>query len=219
MTPAEIETAARRKYNSSSSSFYSSNEIYDLIYQAELEIARETLMIEGATTISGGSISGTRTYALPSTLLEVKRVEYDGQKLEPIDFRQDDAATLMNSNTTATGRPQYYTLWNDTLYLRPIPDTSALVIKLYGYNLPAQITSASQVLEVPKVFHMAIVDYVVAEMATKDQNSATAQLYFDKWYNKHLPAMKSWAQRRRRGDQFAVVKDMDTLADTILGNV
>jgi hypothetical protein len=217
MTPAQIETAARRKYNSSSSSFFATAEIYDLIYQAELEIARETKMLEGRTTISGGTIASTQSYSYPTGVLEIKRVEVNGYKLKPIDFREDDALTLINSNTTTTGQPIYYFNWSNTVYLRPIPDTSSQEIKIYYYKEPLIVTSATQTLEVPALFHMSIADYVVAEMAAKDLNSTVSSMYFDKWYNKHLPAMKRWVRNRRTGDAFNVVKDDGQMAGTLLG--
>ena len=218
MTPAEIETASRRKYNSASSSFFSSAEIYDLIYQAELEIAQKTRMLEGLSTALT-TTSGTRNYSMTSVMSELKRVEYNGSKLKKIDMREDDSLTLSNSDSTATGTPQYYSEWNRTIYLRPTPDTSSVVLRVYYYALPAPITSASQVLEVPALFHMCIVDYVAAEMASKDENHKTASVYFDKWYNKHLPEMEAWVAKKKRGDSFKVVKDeLDTIG-TYLGGV
>lgn len=217
MTPAQIETAARRKYNSSSSSFYATAEIYDLIYQAELEIARETKMLEGRTTIAGGTIQGTQAYTFPTGVLEIKRVEVNGYKLKPIDFRDDDALTLINSNSTSQGNPIYYFLWDNTIYLRPLPSTASQEIKIYYYKEPAAITSASQTLEVPALFHMCIVDYVTAEMAMKDGQSDRAQPYFDKWYDKHIPAMLAWTRKRRTGDAFKIVKDETEIAGTLLG--
>jgi hypothetical protein len=217
VTPQTIEDAARRKYNSTGSTFYAQAEIWALIYQAELEIARETKMLEGRTTISGGSIASTQSYAYPTGVLEVKRVEYNGQKLKRIDFREDDRITFLNSNTTETGTPTYYYDWDRTLYFRPIPDTSALAIRIYYYKEPAEITSASQVLEIPSIFHMCIVDYVAAELAAKDTQWDTAKAYFDKWYEKHLPAMVKWTRKRRTGDSFGVTRDEMDLTGTNLG--
>lgn len=217
MTPALIVTAARRKYNSTSSSFYADAEIWDLIYQAELEIAMETKILEGRTVISGGSVDGTQAYAFPTGCIEIRRVEYNGQKLKRIDFVQDDALTLSNSNTTSEGDPLYYYEWESNIYLRPIPDTSSVQIRVYYYKEPTIITSSSQTLEVPSVCHLAIVDRVTAELAAKDQNFQTAEYYMDLWNNVHMPRIKRWARKRKTGDRFNVVKDEDSLAGTILG--
>lgn len=217
MTPALIVTAARRKYNSTNSSFYADAEIWDLIYQAELEIAMETKILEGRTVISGGSVDGTQAYAFPTGCLELKRVEYNGQKLKRIDFQQDDALTLANSNTTAEGDPLYYYVWDSYIYLRPIPDTSSVQIRVYYYKEPTIITASGQTLEVPSVCHMAIVDRVAAELAAKDQNFETASYYMQLWNDVHMPRIKNWARKRRTGDGFNIVKDEEALAGTILG--
>lgn len=213
MTPAQIETAARRKYNSASSSFYSAAEIYDLIYQAELEIARETRMLEGYTTTT--STASTQTISFPTGVLEIKRVEYNGAKLQRIDFREDDAITLLNSSTTATGTPLYYFEWNDTIYLRPIPDTSSVTIKIYYYKMPTAVTTSSQTLEVPALFHMCIADFVAGELAAKDVQFDIAQYYRGLWYDRHLPAMRKWVAKKKTGDAYKVVKDEESLASTV----
>jgi hypothetical protein len=213
VTPAQIETAARRKYNSTSSSFFATAEIYDLIYQAELEIAEETKVIEVTALVSGGSIDGTRAYAIPTTISEVKRVEYDGRKLTKIDFDQDDVLTLFDSNTTVEGEPFQFSEWGGSLYLRPIPDTSSLQIRVYGFGLPAEVTSPSQVLEVPAIFHMKIVDRVVGEMAMKDSNTAIGSQYISLWYEHHLPKIKAWYSKKKSASGFRVVKDVESLSN------
>lgn len=216
MTPQQIEDAARRKYNSVGSSFFAQAEIWDLIYQAELEISAETKMLEAKST-SLTTTAGTQTYAYPTGVSEIKRVEVDGVKIKRIDFREDDRLTLLNSNSTERGTPQYYFDWDKTLYLRPIPDTSSLTIKIYHYEEPLPVTAAAQTLEVPSLWHMCIVDRVVAEMALKDGNAAVADRYFSRWYDVHMPKMVKWTRKRRSGDTFAVVRDEDDLVGTVLG--
>jgi hypothetical protein len=217
LTPQQIEDAARRKYNSVGSSFYSSAEIWDLIYQAELEIARETKMLEGRTVVSGGTVAGTQSYAYPTGVLEIKRIEVDGVKLKKIDMREDDRITLLNANSTEQGEPLYYFDWGSTIYFRPIPDTSSVEIKIYYYKEPARVTDAAQVLEIPALFHMSIVDRVVAEMALKDGNQAMADRYFAIWYDRHLPSAMKWTRKRKTGDGFSVVRDEDDVVGTVLG--
>lgn len=215
MTPQQIEDAARRKYNSVGSSFYAQAEIWDLIYQAECEIAAETRMLEGRTVISGGTVAGTQAYAYPTGVLELKRVEVDGQRLDKIDLKDDDDITIFNSNTTEQGTPQYYWSWNQSIYLRPIPDTSALQIRLFYYAEPALVITASQVLEVPAIHHMRIVDKVVGEMIAKDSKS-DSNYYLSKWDEIHMPAMIKWVRKRKTGDGFSVVKDEETTSRTVL---
>lgn len=214
MTPQQIEDAARRKYNSVGSSFYAQAEIWDLIYQAGCEIATETKMLEIRTVVSGGSVAGTQSYAYPSGILEVRRVEYDGQRLEKISLDEDDSITLFSSNSTQQGVPLYFYDWSNTLYLRPIPATSAVQIRVYGYKEPALITSASQNLEVPAIHHMRMVDKVVGEMMVKDGNQDN--VYLQRWENRHIPFMKAWVRKRKTGDKFNVVKDEEQVSRTTI---
>lgn len=218
MTPQQIEDAARRKYNSVGSSFYAQAEVWDLIYQAELEIARETKMLEGKDT-SLTTTAGTQSFSYPTGVLEIKRIEVNGSKLKKIDFREDDALTLLNSTSTTRGTPLYYYDWAKTIYMRPLPDTSAQTIGIFYYKEPAIVTSASQTLEIPNLFHMCIVDYVVAEMAAKDTNFEMAKTYWEKWYDKHMPSMLKWTRKRRTGDAFNIVKTEEGLIGTHLGNL
>lgn len=214
MTPQQIEDMARRKYNSIGSTFFQQAEIWDLIYQAQCEIASETRMLEGRTVISGGTVAGTQAYAFPTGVLDLKRVEVDGQRLDKIDLRDDDDITVFNSNTTEQGTPQFYWVWDETIYLRPIPDTSALQIRLFYYAEPALVTSASQVLEVPAVHHTRIVDKVVGEMVAKDGEKNN--YYLNKWDEVHMPAMLKWVRKRKTGDGFSVVKDEETTSRTAI---
>lgn len=214
MTPQQIEDAARRKYNAVGSSFFAQAEIWDLIYQAECEIATETKMLEYRTVVSGGTVAGTQSYAYPSGILEVRRVEVDGQRLDRISLDEDDNVTLFDSNATEQGTPLYFYDWANTIYLRPIPSTSSLQIRVYGYREPSLVTSAAQTLEVPAIHHMRIVDKVVGEMMAKD--GEVNNRYLDKWENLHLPFMKAWVRKKKIGDRFNVVKDEDSISRTLL---
>lgn len=215
MTPSQIEDAARRRYNSVGDSFWSSAEILELLYDACLEIATETLCIE--RTYSTTTTSGTQEYAYPTNAIAIKRVTYNGQKLKVIDMREDDAVTGLDMSTTSTGTPQYYFIWNETISLRPIPDSSSATLKIWTYNEPASLTSTST-LEIPTVFHMKLVYYIVAEMAAKDSNAVAAKYYMDRWDRAKIDA-KKWIKRSKRGDSFAVVKDDEQLVEAYLGFV
>jgi hypothetical protein len=219
MTPATIETAARRKYNLVGSSFVATAEIYDLIYQAELELAAETDLLEEREVISGGSVDGQQNYSYPTGVSRIRRVEYNGAKLEKIDFDEDDATTLFNSNSTTEGTPIYYYDWDNTIYLRPIPSSSGDQIRIYHYKEPTAVTTPAQVLEVPTIFHMCLVDFVVAEMCYKDQNFSAGDRYMARWTDVHIPRVKRWVAKKRRTEGFKVVKDVETIISHKIGRL
>lgn len=216
MTPAQVETASRRRYNSENSTFWSQDEIFKVIYEAEQELAVDCFVIE-AKDISTTTVSGTQTYSLPSLFIAVKRIEWNGTKLEPIDFRQDDQLTMLNASTTATGTPQYWFEWNGSVYLRPIPN-DAQTLTIYGYKEATLLTTSSTTLDVPVRTHTALINFVCREMAGKDENWAMYDRFDKKWEADKLRIRQFEAKRKRR-DGFAVVKDEESLSTTLLGSL
>jgi len=214
MTLAQIEEAARNKYNSIGSSFYSSQEIYNLIYEAELNMCREGLILEN--TVSTSTVIGQQTYDYPTDVIAFKRVTWNGIKLTPIDFRLDDQLTLNNSITDQTQDPQYYWTWNNQIYLRPIP-SSVNTLTMYVYKQPSYITSGGTV-EAPELFHMDIVNFVVSEMAFKDKQGDIATAYYNRWIE-GLRNVRKWSREQKVTDAFNVVKDEESLSTNILGPI
>jgi hypothetical protein len=214
MTPSQIESLARAKYNSAGSTFWSESEIMDYITQASIELSLETHCIQRVFTTT--TVASQAEYDWPTNAISIKRITYDGKKLMPITFREDDALTLNNQSTTATGTPQYYTNYNEVFSLRPIPD-SALTLKVYA-ACEAQTIDSSSTLEIPTAFHLDIVDFVVSEMASKDQNWDTADRFRDKWDQAKIRA-KRHMRKMMRGDAFVAVQDEESLPTTILGGL
>ena len=216
MTPTQVETAARRKYNAVGSGFYGQDELFDIMTHAVNEALHEANMVVEAVDSSQTSTASTQSYSFPTDFTSIKRIEFNGEKLKRIDFREDDALTLQDSDTTDTGTPQYYFVWNETYYLRPIPDTSSLTIKVFGYKRQPRITSDSVSIVLPEQFHMDLTNKLASEMAAKDDNFQMARHYAELWSLDKV-RMRKWAQKRKRGDSFAIVKDEEALAVTLLG--
>lgn len=214
MDISDIEEAARAQYNGVGDTFFSSTDFVRSIYQACLQLAREALCIEA--TYSTDTVAGTQQYAFPTNTISIKRVTYEGQKLQPVNMREDDSLTLQNSGSTTQGTPTYYFVWDDTIYLRPIPDSVGELI-IYSYNEPSEVTTSST-LEVPTEFHMDIVEYVLYRMYAKDKDLQMAQFHRDNWIEA-LKAAKRWYKRRRRGDAMPVVGDEESLAVTLIGTI
>lgn len=212
MTPTQIETIARERYNAVGETFWSQSEIMNLIYLACLELANETLCIERTYTTT--TTANTQEYSYPSNAISIKRVTYDGVKLSPIDQRRADSLTLNNTTTTITGSPDYYTDWNSTLSLFPVPN-DAKTLKVYTYNEPQAVTTTST-LEVPSFAHGRLINYILSEMYAKDKDFGSAQYYKQMWEQDKVQ-IRQWMKKRRRGDSFATVLDEESLPNTILG--
>lgn len=215
MTPSELENVARRRYNAVNDTFWTQLEILDMIYHAQLELATETKCIENK--YSASTVASQQAYAWPTRAIEIKRITCDGAKLDPIDMREDDAITLSNTTTTTTGTPSFYYLWERAIYLRPIPATAALDLDIWTYDIPQTVTITST-LDVPSAYHADIIYFMLAEMALKDQNFNLSDRYRAIW-EKAKTRAKSLEAKKKRGDGPARIKDVDTLAQSLIGTV
>jgi hypothetical protein len=209
MTLTELVTFIRQRYNAVGDNFFSDDEMYRYIWAAEMELAHKAYVIE--STLTTTSVDGQREYAYPTNTLAIKRVTYNGRKLAYATFREDDTLTLGNSAATTEGEPIVYSLWDSTLYLRPIPDTSALSIVIFSYSEPQEVTSSS-VLEVPTIWQLGLADYCLHLMAGKDKNFQAAEMYKKAWDATVFEAIK-WSRKRLRGDSFHSVKDESAMIE------
>ena len=212
MTVTEVITAARDLYNSTGDSFFSDTQMYVWIKKACDEMAKKAKIIERTYTTT--TVDGQQDYAYPTNTIEIKRVTYNGAKLKRITHRDDDTVTLANAASTQTGSSIYYTDWNFTLSLRPIPD-SAVTLKIYSYNL-AQAITATSTIEIPDLFQFDITYYLNMMMATKDQNW-DAVTYFKGMWDQAVMNAIAWKKRQKRSDSFATVQDEESHVVTNLG--
>jgi hypothetical protein len=213
-TPSQIQADARRKYNATGDTFFTDSDFYDLIYEAETILAEEALVIE--KVYSTTSVASQREYSWPTTAIAIKRIEYDGNKLRYSTFREDDSLTLSQSDTTDTGTPDFYQLWDRTIYLRPIPGTASLTIRIFTYDRPNLQTTGSANLDTPEHYRKDIVNYVLAHMAMKDGNTNVAQSYFNRWDQAVKRAIR-WQRKRRGVDGPKRTQNVDDLPQTHLG--
>jgi len=213
MTPTEVITAARRAYNADDDTFWTEAEFLTLLYEAQMELVHAGLIIE--KRFSTTTVVNQREYDYPANIISIKRITYDGEKLHPIDFRDDDAITINNSSTTDTGSPLYYQIWDYDIHLRPIPDDTK-TLEIWGYAEPIQLANITSALEVPSEYHPGLKNYLLKEMAIKDTNQPIYREYEKRWNIELLKARK-WKARRKRGDSNAIVKNEEMFQNSILG--
>lgn len=213
MTPDEVLLYAKQNYNAESDAFFSDAEGYKHLWAAQMILARETRCIERVYTTT--TTSGTREYAVPTLALGIKRITYNGQKLEPYSFRVDDLFTVLNESTTSTGSPKFYVFWNRTLYLRPIPDSSSGTLRIYTFNKPDE-TESGGTLDVPEAYHLMLADYLLWRFAAKDQNFQAAQ-YWEAQWQERLKEAKRAVRKEKTGDAYTQVIDDESMPVNVVG--
>jgi hypothetical protein len=215
MTPTQLINAIRQRHNAVGDNFYSDEEILSYVYEACCILAREARVIEAVYTTT--TTSGTREYSYPTNTIAIKRVEYNGAKLQPISFREDDQITGLNASTTSTGTPQYYSIWNETLYLRPIPNSSSATLKIFSFNEPQSLTTLST-LEIPTQFQPDTILFALSWMAGKERNFESATYFMNEW-EKRVEKAKAWSKKRLRGDSLTNVVDLESMSESFLGTI
>ncbi len=201
MTLSTLSDFIRAAYNSAEGdTFFTSAWMIKQIWAAETQIANDGWVIE--KTYTTPSVSGTRTLAWPSNCIGVKEVRYKGTKLMKVDLEDDPK----NDDNNPTGTPTTYAVWEKEIILFPTPSVSADNIQIRTYQAPAELTNATDPLNVPDEYQICIADKVLAEMATKDQNLALANAYNRKW-EMCVEKAKQNQRRQKRADRQGRTKD------------
>jgi hypothetical protein len=206
MTPGQVEDMARRAYNAVGDNFFNSLEILDLMYLGQSELCNNGLIIE--KTFQTSSVIGQADYTMPFYATDIRSVEYDGKQLRKISLEQDALLTGYDSETASTGIPLAYSMWNQTLTLRPTP-SDVQNIKVRAYAEPSTMVNDSE-LEIPINFHASLVYFVVKEMAFKDQNMPAYDRYNAIWLG-YLDRARMRKAFSKSSDKPPVVKNEEIL--------
>lgn len=212
MTPTELMTFVRQRYNSVSDDLFSDALLLDMIYTASMELARKAYVIE--SIYSTTTVASTSEYSLPTNTYSVKRVTYDGSRLDSISLKQYDSLRIANSSVLTTGRPLYYALFGRTVYPYPVPN-SALTLKIFSYNFPQRLTTLSTI-EIPTEYQTDMVEFMLSEMSALEKNYGGAQYYRTRWENRVNEIIKE-QRRRLRGSDFQAVQDTENVSPMLLG--
>ncbi len=188
--------------------FFAADELYDLIWQAQQELAIETNCIEETQTTS--TVISQHEYAKPTNAISIRRVTWNGMALIPIGFMEDDAVTGFSAATTDSGTPTYYYEWESSLFLRPTPN-AVQTLKVWFYARPQQVTAVST-LDVAEEYQLMIKDYLLQHMFGKDGKDQMAQFHLNKW-EASLAKVKGWEMKRKRGNLTNAVKNLDTFSE------
>lgn len=193
-------------YNSVGSTFFSPEELLTYVFFAETELANKAYVLQ--QTYTTNTVIAVRDYPFPTTTLSVKKATWNGVALKLINLTEDDLITGFHEDTTSQGQPRFYSLWNNTISLRPIPnDVQAL--KIWAFNKPI-LQGPAGVFSTPDQYHYGLTYYVLACMTRKDERFELADTYDLKW-DTFVEEVTRDVQKQKRADAFAQVKDDELL--------
>ena len=206
-TLANIINSCRQRYNAVGDSFFSDAELYDLVYEAETELSIECEPLEEIYTTS--TVASQREYDKPTRAIRIHRITYNGERLQPIDFLEDDALTGNDETTTNTGDPQYYALFSDRIFLRPLPSEVG-TLKIYTISSPSEFTAITDSMNVAEHYRPMIKDYVLSQMFAKDKNAAMVTYHERRW-QAGVSRAKRFEMKKNVGDSYKIVKNAEII--------
>lgn len=208
MTLSQFIDTVRNRHNAVGDSNWSDAEIYSLITHRCNEVLSIIGLLE-ATDTSNTSVAGTQAVNYPTTAATIRQVNYKGDRLKRISFRQWE--WFKDEDTTVSGTPTMYTVWNRQILLIPKPAASGDQITIYHYKEHPFIDGSTQTtIDIPSVLHSHLVHGVLADMYAKDLNVQMTQYYEQKWLEVSMPAFYKYKAEEDGAGQFSVMGDADT---------
>jgi hypothetical protein len=217
MTPAQILATTRAQIDETTANFYSDDEIYAYMWQSEILINNETESAE-TTDVSINTVINTAEYAIPTDCLFIKRVWWDSNRLQKVDFRElENQEGLAYGHTIASGQPYAYYQYGAYLGFYPTPN-AVKNVKIWYVKQPTVITSSSTVFSIPQLFHHLIPDYCLWRMWGKDQEENRASFHKALWESNLQTAIRAW-WKYKRSDKVLQAKDSDRFPNTYAGMI
>lgn len=153
-------------------------------------------------TYSFTTTAGTRAYVLPTNLIEIKQVLYNGSRLRPMALIEQD---FFSSGSTY---PDRYALWGTPLQILfgPTPPSAAEDVVIYYFREPNTLTNDNDEPEVPNRFRHYLADYAAANIKLTDGNAQDANMHMQR-YQDGVKKYHQWVRFRNR-DQFKTVVEV-----------
>jgi len=201
-------TKCRRRLNETSDNLHTSDDLIAYADEAQKYFVRETRCLQGIS--STAVADGTQGYSLPSDFLALRRVTFDGKKIFSVSFPEIDESGTNETDTSATGTPKNFYIYNQTVYLIPIPGSSANgeSLKIYYYKFPATIDATTDTLETDVVYDDIIVAYMTYLAFLKDGEFDMADYHMSECNSKIISAKRQMStDKLSRMPRFRAFRD------------
>lgn len=193
MTLAQLRDAVRVRLGvAPNDSFYGTSTLNDLINESVAAIGSEADWPWLTVSTSFATVSGTAAYTPPADWVSTKQLIIDSY--DPIVLRS--ITDVRSWPSTDRGVPAMYTIFDDDLILRPVPDGVYTVIHDYIRTEPL-LTQDSDSPRIPSQFHHAIVQMAAAlsfERSGDMKRHEAAMMGYGRWLNR----LKDHSRRSRQ---------------------
>lgn len=190
MDLSTMRTAVRTRIgNPSTDGFFSDANLTDLLNEATAALSAEEDWPWLQTAANITTVAGTAAYAAPAGWVHTKHLyinNYD--PLTYLSLPEIDAIS-----TTDTGQPQFFTIYDEDILLRPVPDAVYTIVHQYNKSETA-MSNDSDTLLMPSIFHYAVVT-LAAKLAHDRQRDLQRSQIEEADYEKWLRRMRNYRYR------------------------
>lgn len=131
-TYAELQTSVANWLNRSDLTAY----IPDFITLAEERMNGDLKTRAMETKVTLSAVSGTKTVALPTDMLEMRRLQILGTYNQPLSYRSPDEISVDYADNRV-GQPLVFTVVGGNVELAPVPDSDYSIELTYEQRIPA----------------------------------------------------------------------------------
>lgn len=184
MQVQQIKTEVKRMFGDESGVQITDTDIISWINagQRQIVLQNEVLLEK---TVTADSIQGQADYslsALSSDILVFRGLLYKGVgdtsylRLRGLSLNEmNEYLDGFKGDTITIGTPTVYSIFENTISLYPVPDTSvAAAIKIYYNRQPVDIANDTDIPDLPPLYHDALVNYCLMRAYEMDENLQAA---------------------------------------------
>lgn len=147
-------------------------DILDWINDAQLEIVRQTKCLTVKKDFDATGTAGP--FALPADFLFEERVTFDGLVQVRTNLQDLDSYVTISAGVSYDV-PSYYYLWQDALWLYPVPVRQGTgMLSLWYVQAPATISTQGAPLGLQLPYHEDIVRYCLMRAHELNENYTAA---------------------------------------------
>lgn len=153
---------------------------------------------------------GQSDYLMPTDILKLHTVRYDGVKLKALSLEEVDKYFPESVEGTEEGKPSYYYIWAGNLTLKPVPNEVKTLVLDYIFVPPVLSGDNLDVeLPLPVGYHGRIVDYCLAQVAQQDDDIERYNAKMEEFHT-GVRQMRDKAENNDDVYPFITVSERDT---------
>lgn len=184
MIVSDVITRVRRTFGDEAAVQVTDEDIIRWLNDGQIEIVKHN---DGALQKTGflNLVADQSQYALPADLFILRSLRYkfsDMLSFSILRYKNmqefDDSIDGWDGNAYTSGNPQFFTRYEGNVILFPIPNQSmASGLKVLYNQQPTTLTSTSDALALPLIYHNTLTTYCLWQASLLDEDHEPALMY------------------------------------------